>query len=237
LPDPCGLQFLPFCRLRSSPVQPDFVCRYEELKAEAPAVLTRLAEALDHPVGPDAATQSARAHDASLMRRGAIPRKGNLHPTGSRGWREEASESQRLILHSFLTEVVTSAEYPADDCLGRRIEMRARPGRRRVSFPDIAGLGALFARNRRGRDAGAWMRVGEARGPMTVPSEAELKLRVHDSASHEAISCLSTLPATSLDSLCLAGNPKVDDDQLRDVLGSLKGIHELDLARQNTNER
>jgi Sulfotransferase domain len=220
-----------YSETRRSPVRPDFVCRYEELKASTPDVLSRLAAALGNPIGEDVAVHAARRHDASLMRSGALSHKGNLFPTESRGWREETSERQKLILHSLLTEVVTDARYPADDCLGGPLATPTSRGARRLRFPEGERLGTLFTRGDREQREGTWTRLAEACGEVSAPPDVALKLRVHEQAPAESIRSLRGLPADGLDSLCMAGNASLDDELLSICAASLRDLRELDLAR------
>jgi hypothetical protein len=226
-----------FAEMRDSPVRPDFVCRYEELKSSAPEALERLCAAIGHPVEPEAAVRAAREHDAGPMRTGALPRKGNLFAIESRGWREETDARQKLILHSYLAEVVTAAGYPADDCTGQPLTLHQGRGARRIRLDGPEGLGMLYTRDPND-DAGAtWSRLGEAKGEVAVDAEVELKLRVHEQASASSIQSLRTLPADALDSLCMAGNVNLDDDLLGSCTRSLRDLREIDLARTATTDR
>ncbi|HEY8808985.1 MAG TPA: sulfotransferase domain-containing protein [Solirubrobacterales bacterium] len=219
-----------YAQMRKSALQPDFVCRYEEMKTSTATVLTRLATALGQPADAETAVRVAREHDASLMRSGALPHRGNLTAAESRGWRAETDAHQKLILHAHLAEVVTAAEYPADDCLGYPLDLGPSPGARHLYFGQGGRLGGLFVRNR-GRDGATWSRLGEARGPVSVDSGVELKLRVDESAAVESIRSLCTLPPDALDSLCLAGNRNLDDDLLAACTAALRDLREVDLAR------
>jgi hypothetical protein len=220
-----------YSEMRLTAARPNFVCRYEELEESAPEVLQRLAAAIGYPVEPQAAAQAAREHDALLMRSGALPRKGNLFNEASLGWRKETSQRQKLILHSLLVDVVTDAEYPADDCLGQPLEMRAQHNERQLRFRDAGELGVLFTRDALNWQEGTWTRLGEARGTIVAPRGANLKLRVHESATREAIAHLATLSADDLSSLCLAGNRHLDDGLLTSLLSALAGLEELDISR------
>ena len=213
---------------RRSEIPADFTCRYEELRSSTLAVLDAIAGNLGEPVSNTRLAHIAREHDESLVRRGIVSRRSNLSATKPSGWRHEASERQRALLHSFLAEVITAAEYPPDDCLGRPVAMGPR-GERRLRFPTEHAVGSLFTR---GADEpqDAWVGLREARGEVTVPGGHAVKLRVGESTSTEILASLTALPADGLDSLCLAGNRHVDDEFLGTLLSGLGGLQELDIS-------
>lgn len=220
---------------QSAPLAPDFLCRYEELRASTVDVLERILAIVDERAEPDCLAQVTREHDASLIRSGATPSKANLFPRASSGWREETDERQRALLHSRLTEVVTRAEYPADDCLGMSLEMPAPPKGRRLHFPEGSELGVLFARGP-GPGGRAWSFLSEARGRVVIPDGSHIKLRVHEAAGPATLASLGRPALDALDSLCLSGNCDVDDELLAAVLPSLKGLQELDLSRTSVTD-
>jgi hypothetical protein len=223
--------------MRRSPVQPDFTCRFEELKESATDVLVRLADAIGRPVTGDAAARVAGEYDASLVRRGLVARKTNLSPTESNGWREETDERQKLILHSYLTEVVTATEYPADECLGRPLAPHVPRAGRRLSFDRNGDIGVLFVRGAGERGGATWARLGEARGEIALEPGVEVKLRVNEQAPTAAIRSLRTLTPDALDSLCMAGSANLDDELLGICTASLADLRELDLSRTAVTDR
>lgn len=226
-----------FAAWQSAPLAPDLLCRYEELRASTVDVLKRIVAIVDEPADPDRLAQVSREHDASLIRSGATPSKANLFPRASSGWREETDQRQRALLHSLLTEVVTRAEYPADDCLGLplELEMPAPPKGKRLHLPEGGKLGAMFAREP-GPGGTAWAFHSEARGPVVIPEGSHVKLRVHETAGAAAIASLGRLALDELDSLCLSGNRDVNDELLGAVLPSLGGLQELDLSHTSATD-
>ena len=62
-----------FAGWQSSPLSPDLLCRYEELRASTAEMLGRIMAILGEPADVDRLAQVAREHDASLIRGGATP--------------------------------------------------------------------------------------------------------------------------------------------------------------------
>jgi hypothetical protein len=219
-----------------SAVKPDFPCRYEELRSSPVHVLERLLPVLGMAVSPGRIAEVARNNDGSLMQSGQVRPRGNFYLDDGRGSRREPSERQRALLHAELAEVRTRAQYPADDCLGRALNLTEAGSDRGLHFPSSGDLGTLFVRDGTiGAEAG-WRRLGPAAGKVTVPAGTCLKLRIHDTASCETIESLKTLPPDGLESLCLAGNPALDNELLGTLTGSLGRLCELDLARTGVSD-
>jgi hypothetical protein len=234
----CGLQNAQnHAEMRHSSAEPDFICRYEEMKESATKVLERLAVAMGLPSEGNTAERVAQEYDASLMRRGVVARKGNLAPTESRGWREETDPRQKLILHAHLTEVVTTTGYPADECCGKPLALHRARGARRLAFDRDGELGVLFVREPSERGSATWARLGEAKGEIALDPGVEVKLRINEQASPAAIRSLQALPPNALDSLCMAGNATLDDELLATCTSSLADLRELDLARTAVTDR
>ncbi len=216
---------------RKSAVEPDFLCRYEELRSSPVDTLERLLSALGKAVTPGRIAEVARDNDGSLMQGGQVMPRGNFYLDDGRGSRREPSERQRALLHAELAEIRARAQYPADDCLGRALDLAEAGSDRSLHFPSSGDLGTLSVRDGTiGAEAG-WKLLGPAAGTVSVPAGTCLKLRVHDTASREAVESLKVLPPDGLESLCLAGNPALDDDLLGTLTGSLGQLRELDLAR------
>jgi hypothetical protein len=218
---------------RDSPIDADFLCRYEELKASSVNTLDHLLAALGEAHQRRRIAEVARRHDAALMKKGLVKPRGNLYLDDGGGSRREPSERQRALLHAALVEVRSAAGYPADDCLGRAVNLPPVSTERELHFPSSDGLGVLFVKSKtEGREAAfAWRRLDRAVGEVLVPGGVILKLRVFESATAEAIESLAALPSHALDSLCLAGNRALDDRLLGLLAESLHDLGELDLAR------
>jgi hypothetical protein len=216
---------------RNSAVGSDFSCHYEELRRSPVLVLERLLSSLGKTVEPMRVAEVARNYDASLMQKGLVRPRGNFFLDDGRGSRREPSERQRALLHVELAEVRNRAQYPADDCLGRALDLAETRGDRSLHFPSSEALGTLFIRCATKRPGATWRRLSAAAGNVTVPADTSLKLRIHEAAHREAIESLRTLPPDGLESLCLAGNAALDDDLLGTLTASLHQLRELDLAR------
>lgn len=218
-------------------LSPDFTCRYEDLRASPAPVLERLLDDIVTPAESARLARVIREHDASLMRSGSVSRKGNLSSAPSRGWRHDADERVRALLHAKLSEAVAQAGYPPDECLGRSLRLTSTEQARELSFPDEEALGELFTKADCGND-GSWSRLKEARGDVKVPVGCCVKLRVSEQVGREVLmASLSALAPRSLDSLCLAGNAAVDDDLVALIAASLSQLQELDLAYTPISDR
>jgi Sulfotransferase domain len=211
---------------RESPIQADLVCHYEELRKSPVPTLERLLAALGEQVGSAKIASVVRDYDASLMRQGLVKPRGNIHLAE----RREPSVHQRALLHSILAEARAVAGYPADECLGEALALKAPRGERTLRFPRDGGLGTIFVRETNGENPG-WRQLAEAKGEVRIPNTSALKLRVRESATPEAMESLQTLPPDGLGSLCLAGNTRVDDRLVGTLAKTLVGIEELDLSR------
>lgn len=218
--------------LRRSSVQPDLYCRYEDLQHSAEETLTRILATIGEEVDDTRVRKAVGEHDANLMRQGRIARKGNLSPTASQGWREEADRRQRAVLHAHLVEAVTSARYPADDCLGAPLAMPAQRAARTLAFPADVSAGTILLGNGGNDAGGSWSYHAQARGEVMVPPRRCVKLRLEEASGRSIVEAVCEgLPSDGLDSLCLAGNAAVDDGLLESIASSMSGLRELDLAR------
>ena len=216
--------------IRRSGIQPDFVCRHEDLEKSAPTVLVELAAALGHPLGLDAATRIASRLDASSAGSARLSAPRDSSSEESRAWQADPDECQKVILHSRLVDACVVAGYPVGDCLGQPLKMNVPRTERRLRFSDSESLGAVFVREGPVHRGGTWTRLADACGEIVVPGGVALKLRLSDSASRDAIASLAQLGSNDLDSLCLAGNPTIDDELLATILAGPSGVQELDLA-------
>ncbi|MQA89843.1 MAG: hypothetical protein GEU90_06365 [Gemmatimonas sp.] len=207
----------------------DFMCRYEELRDESRAVFERLLAQIGADPSPQSVTEALFRHDASKMRSGATPRRGNLDQGGrSRGWRVDATPQQKSILHAELVEVISGLEYDADDCMGARPDFEALPPVREISFPTDHAVGELQVRDLREAEE-PWMSRGAAQGGVTIPEGVAVRLRVDRGFDPKNLRGLRLQPG-DVQSLCLAGNTRVTDATLRAV-AQIPGLRELDLAR------
>jgi Sulfotransferase domain len=224
-----------YAHWRYSPLRPDVHCRYEELHDSVTDALARITDTLGRPVDPERIARVAQAHDASQMRKGVIPVRGNLSPSGGHSWQLETTRRQKAVLHACLAEVVTSAGYPADDCTGRPQDLGPCRQKRTLSFPADEGVGLLFVREG-SKYRKAWRRLGEARGEFAIQPGVELKLRVHERASHRQLEAIATLPSDGLEALCIAGNNNLDDHHLSNLIRALRHLRELDIAGTQISE-
>ena len=186
------------CRWR-----PDFVLSYEQLRETTADTLTELLAALDARIDPGRIMEVVHMHDASEMRSGEIPRRGNITLKTNHGWRLEATQRQKALLHSELVEVVDAAGYPMGDCVGRQIDLGGSTVERRLNFAIDKPIGSIFVRGINSSDRGAiWRRLGEAIGDIHIPRDTEVKLRVYRRAPVADLTSFCALHNGDLDSLC-----------------------------------
>jgi Sulfotransferase family len=221
---------------RDAPEGADFPCRYEELRSAPAETLDRLLRALGESTPPGRIAEVVDRFDAGRIQQGLTQPQGNFFVDDGRGSRREPNERQRALLHSELVEIRSAARYPADECLGRIVELDPAPGERRLRFAPSDDLGTLLVRGGTGDGETGWRELGQASGDVVAPAAVPLKLRVRASATRKALESLTTLPPDALDSLCLAGNTALDDDLLGALAGTLHGLGELDLARTAVTE-
>jgi hypothetical protein len=213
-------------RVLGSPVAPDLVVRYEDLRSEPVRALLGLARGLGIEVSSEAAERVAFQHRAENIQAGLAPSKGNLYSGPRRGWRETTSERERQILHAGLSDIVDITRYPLDDCLGRLPEPEGLSEEVLVELADGVLLGELHARS---ASAPEWEPLCGAAGTVRLPAGIEVRLRCPGGWT-SGLAHLPALPAGALHSLCLAGNQDVLDGDLVH-LASHPGLRELDLAR------
>ncbi len=213
-------------RVLSSPIAPDYVVRFEELRADPERVLVGLARAVGVSVSPQTAADVAFQHRAENIQAGLAPHKGNLSRGSSRAWNETTSERERQILHAGLSDIIDITRYPSDDCLGIRGEPAPLDEDLRAELPESVILGELH-----GRGAGEeeWRELGFATGTVKLPRGFEIRLRCPGGWT-SGMEGLGALPPQALSRLCLAGNHDVTDDDLVH-LRSQPDLCELDLAR------
>jgi Sulfotransferase domain len=213
-------------RTIGSPIEPDHVVRYEELREDPRTALTAIASAAGIEVAPSDLDRVAFEHRAENIQAGLTPSKGNLSQGGSRGWQETSSQRQRQFLHAGLSDVVDLTNYPLDDCLGAPAELAVISEEITISFPTGVLLGELYGRT---DDDATWQHLGAAAGEVTIPAGTAIRLRCPGGwTSH--LSHLAHLPDDSLSSLCLVGNRDVRDEDLTALI-RLRSLRELDLSR------
>jgi hypothetical protein len=213
-------------RVLSTPIEPDFVVRYEELRSEPARVLLTLARGIGADVGPEAAEQVAFQHRAENIQAGLAPSKGNLYTGPRRGWRQTTSKRERQILHAGLADIVDITRYPLDDCLGGALDPWPLREELIIELPDGAILGELHARSEGAPD---WQLLCAAAGTVRLPAGSEIRLR-NPGGWTSGLRRLTAFPTEAISALCLAGNQDIDDGELS-ALAAQRGLRELDLAR------
>jgi hypothetical protein len=219
-------------RVLWTPVAPDHVVRYEDLRSDPATVLLGLAGGLGMPVSAEVAEKVAFQHRAENIQAGLAPSKGNLSGGPRRGWRETTSERERQILHAGLSDVIDITRYPLDDCLGRRPSPEPLRNELVVELPPGVVLGELHVRT---AAASQWERLCAAEGTVRLAAGTEVRLRCPGGWT-SGLRHLSAFAPGAISSLCLAGNQDVCDDDLAG-LATHGGLRELDLARTPITDR
>jgi hypothetical protein len=217
---------LSLVKILGGPVGPDLIVRYEDLRAGAAPALREIAARAGEELDDSAFEDVAFRHSAEARRRGMAP-MGNLSAQPSTGWRQLASPSEKLLMHSGLAEVVDTLGYQPDDCRGGPLEFSPVASAHEVTLPDGVVLGEIHVRS---DPDGDWERAGHAAGTFTIPAGKMVRLRVPGGWTTGGERLVELLPAGCLSSLCLAGNAEVTDEFVSKLAGWTELI-ELDLAR------
>jgi hypothetical protein len=123
---------------RDSPLDPDFVCRYEDLRSSTVETLERLLAVRGTTVERERIATVARDHDATLMQSGAVSPRGNLHVDV--GFDSEPDDRLLALLHSELAEIRAEAGYPAGGPGNTaRDPASPAPAERRLPYPSQEG--------------------------------------------------------------------------------------------------
>jgi hypothetical protein len=138
---------------RDSPIDADFLCRYEDLRSSTADTLNRLNSALGEAVGAGRTAEVAGRFDAGLMQKGLVKPRGNVYLDDGQGSKREPNERQRALLHAELVEVRAEARYPADDCFGRALDPSLGTAKRRLRAPESATYEAVESLTSRPPDA------------------------------------------------------------------------------------
>lgn len=222
-----------FAMWRRSSIEPNIVCRYEELCSHPEAVLGSLTAALREEVDSERVAAVAHEHDAQVIRSKAGSWKGNLSPAKSKGWRATADHRQRAALHAHLSEVVTATGYPQDECLGSSTSFIPSIDDRLYPAGAVDDVGVLLFRS--GQHDAEWTSALSRDSNYLIPAGAAAKLRVNeDTGGRDLLALLQEISA--IDALCLAGNSDMDDSLLASVVGFVPTLKELDLARTKVTD-
>lgn len=223
-----------YSRLR---IEPDIECRYEGLRRDTQAEISRILRAIGTQVPDELLQRVLFLHDASNVRAGIIDPRSNLPKTGpAKGWRHDASPNERRIMHAELVESIVQLDYEFCDCFATSVSQGAPvPPERAVVFPESRrGVGELYTSDSEPGTPRRWTRLGTAAGRVILPSGWAL-LRL--GASHPPTSeVFGRLDPDALQSICFAGNRQVDDETLS-LLSRLEGTRNFDLARTRVTDR
>lgn len=215
---------------RSSPIGPDFTCRYEELRENPVTTLDRLIAAIGEAVSRGQIADVAQRHDATLIQQGRVQPRGNFFIDDGQGARGQPDRTQKALLHAELARLRSEAGYQEDECLGEALRFDP-PVARMLEFPRDGGIGTLLVRSAENDPPSPWVSLGPAAGTVSIPGGKVVRLRPDARSPSQLIGALRQLRGNSIDSLCLAGNPGVDDEALRSVSDELAQLCELDLAK------
>ena len=217
-------------KVLGTPVGPDLVVRYEDLREGAAPALRAIAARAEERISDDAIEDVAHRHSAAARRQGLATR-GNLSKN-STTWRQTATAKEKLLMHSGMAEVLDTLGYGLDDCQGQPLDFIPLAREHTITVPDGIALGEIHIR----RDAAAgWERAGAAAGTFTIPAGAMARLR-SPGAWTVGERLPDLLPAGCLSSICLAGNLDVTDAFVARLAG-LSSLVELDLARTPVTDR
>lgn len=213
-------------RTIASPVPPDYVARYEELREDPRPALRAIAALARVELAPEAVDRVAFDHRAENIQAGLAPSKGNLYQGARRDWKQTSTARQRQFLHAGLADVIDLTGYSPDDCLGTPAEPVPRTEPLTFSLPPGVLLGELHART---ADSDHWQRLGAAAGQIVIPADTAVRLRCPGGWT-SSLRQLDQLPTDLLMGLCLAGNRDVRDEDLSALAGH-HSLRELDLSR------
>ena len=218
-------------KVLGTPVGPDLVVRYEDLREGAAPALRAIAARAGDPISDEAIEDVAHRHSAAARRKGLATR-GNLSKN-SKTWRQTATAKEKLLMHSGMAEVLDTLGYGLDDCQGQPLDFIPLAREHTITVPDGVALGEIHIR----RDAAAgWERAGAAAGTFTIPAGAMARLRSPGAWTVGLERLPELLPAGCLSSICLAGNLDVTDAFVARLAG-LSPLVELDLARTPVTDR
>lgn len=217
-------------------IEPDIECRYEDLRRDTQAEISRILRAFGTQVPDELLQRVLFLHDASNVRAGIVDPRSNLPKTGpAKGWRHDASPNERRIMHAELVESISELDYEFCDCFASSVSQDSSvPPERAVVFPESRReLGELYTSDSEPGTPRRWTHLGAAAGRVTLPSGWAL-LRL--GAGHPPTSeVFGQLDPDAFQSICFAGNRQVDDETLR-LLARLEGIRTLDLARTRVTD-
>ena len=206
----------------------DFECAYEELRSNTVRVLSAIAALLGVELPEMRLADIAYRHSADNIRRGVVPRRGNLDEGGvAQRWVESTSSVERRLMHVVMSDCIEGLGYELGDCFGFPVPALGRRGPRTLPFPDDKPVGVVHVRPHDG-GAAEWRTLGPARGSIRVPSGFVARLRVSEFIRTD-LQFLQDLPPDALHALCLTGNQALNDGWLSEIR-ALRKIRELDLS-------